>query len=114
MILDETNSNDYLNKVRSGTLEQGLDIGCDLDNHLKFKYGNFNLIIGQANVGKTDWIVWYMVCLSVKHSLSWLVFSSENTVGSLKSKIIEYKTGKKIQVAQRNQDFLKLPYLPYW
>lgn len=97
MILDETNSNEYLDQVRKGTLKQGLEIGCDLDNHLRYKPGNFNLIIGQANVGKTDWIVWYMVCLSVKHSIDWLVFSSENTVGSLKAKILEYYTSKKIK-----------------
>lgn len=97
MILDATNSNQYLKQVREGTLPQGLEIGCQLDDHLRFKETNFNVVIGHSNVGKTDWIVWYTVCLSIKHSIRWLIFSSENTVGSLKRKIIEYKTGKLLE-----------------
>ena len=97
MILNETHSNDYLQAVRSGTLKQGLGIDCKLDENLRFKYGQFNVIVGHANVGKTDWIIWYMVCLSVKHSLNWLIYSSENTVGSLKRKIIEYKTSENLE-----------------
>lgn len=89
-----TYADDYLKSVRNGTLEQGLGIGCRLDNYLRFKYGTFNLIMGQANVGKTDWIMWYMVALTNKHKINWLIFSSENSVGSLKRKIIQFWTGK--------------------
>lgn len=88
-----TEADDYLASVRNGTLEQGLGIGCYLDNYLRFKYGTFNLIMGQANVGKTDWIIWYLTCLTIKHKLSWLVFSSENSIGSLKRKILQFWTG---------------------
>ncbi len=91
---NSTYADDYLKSVRNGTLEQGLGIGCRLDNYLRFKYGSFNLIMGQANVGKTDWIIWYMVALTNKHKINWLIFSSENSVGSLKTKIIQYWTGK--------------------
>jgi len=97
MILNETHSNDYLKAVRDGTLQQGLKIDCELDTNLVFKFGQFNVIVGHANVGKTDWIVWYMVCLSVKHGLSWLIYSSENSIGGLKRKIIEYKTGQNLE-----------------
>lgn len=103
MIQDPTSSDSYLKKVRNGTLPQGLEIGCHLDTHLRFKSSNFNVIVGHANVGKTDWIVWYMVCLSVKHSLSWLIFSSENNTGSLKRKIIEYKTNQKLEDLSEEQ-----------
>lgn len=91
---NSTHADDYLASVRNGTLKQGLGIGCRLDNYLRFKYGSFNLIMGQANVGKTDWIIWYMVALTNKHKINWLIFSSENSVGSLKTKIIQYWTGK--------------------
>lgn len=97
MILNETLDNDYLKAIRNGTLQQGLGIDCDLDNYLLYKQGNFNVLIGHSNVGKTDWIVWYMVCHAVKHSLNWLIFSSENRIGSIKRKIIEYKTGNKLE-----------------
>lgn len=93
-LLNSTHADDYLASVRNGTLKQGLGIGCRLDNYLRFKYGSFNLIMGQANVGKTDWIIWYMVALTNKHKINWLIFSSENSVGSLKTKIIQYWTGK--------------------
>ncbi len=93
-ILNSTHADDYLKSVRNGTLKQGLGIGCHLDNYLCFKFGSFNLIMGQANVGKTDWIIWYMVALTVKHKINWLVFSSENSVGSLKRKILQFLTGK--------------------
>jgi hypothetical protein len=96
-ILNETEGDQYLKAVRDGSLQQGLGIGCKLDEHLLFKYGTFNVILGQANVGKTDWIVWYQVCLTIKHKLSWLVFSSENSVGSLKRKILNYWTGKNLE-----------------
>ena len=96
MILDATNSNDYLKAVRDGSFKMGLGIGCDLDNHYVWKPSDFDVFAGHANVGKTDWIIWYRVCLSIKHSLSWLIYSSENSIGSIKCKIIEYYTGKKV------------------
>jgi len=89
-----TYADDYLASVRNGTLKQGLGIGCRLDSYLRFKFGTFNLIMGQANVGKTDWIMWYMVALTHQHKINWLIFSSENSVGSLKRKILQFWTGK--------------------
>ena len=97
MILDETQDNNYLNQIRNGTLQQGLGIGCDLDNHYLFKSNEFDVFAGHANVGKTDWVIWHRVALSVKHSLSFLIFSSENRIGGLKRKIIEYKTGRNLE-----------------
>lgn len=93
-LLNSDHSDEYLTAVRNGTLPLGLDIGCRLDDYVRFKFGTFNLIMGQANVGKTDWIIWYMVALTVKHKINWLIFSSENSVGSLKRKILQFWTGK--------------------
>lgn len=92
-ILNETYADGYLASVRNGTLKQGLDIGCKLDDYLRFKYGTFNLIMGQSNVGKTDWVMWYMTALTLRHKLNWLIFSSENSIGSLKRKILQFWTG---------------------
>jgi hypothetical protein len=97
MILDSSYDNDYLDSVRNGTLQQGLGIGSKLDDHLLFKFGTFNVMLGQANVGKTDFIIWYLVCLTQKHGLTWLIFSSENRIGGLKVKIIQYSTGKALK-----------------
>jgi len=92
-ILQQDSGNHYLNSLRDGTLGEGLDIGCELDIHLRFKEGKLNVMMGQANVGKTDFILWYFVALSKRHKIRWLVFSSENSIGSLKRKIIQFKTG---------------------
>lgn len=97
MILNETEDNNYLESIRNGTLKQGLGIGCDLDKFYLYKENNFDVWAGHANVGKTDWLIWWRVCLSVKHSLSWLIYSSENRTGSLKRKIIEYSTGIRME-----------------
>ena len=103
MILDSTYDNTYLDAVRNGTLKQGLEIGCALDEHLVFKHGTFNVMIGQANVGKTDFIIWYLTALTIKHNLCWLIFSSENRIGGLKQKIIQYWTGKDLKDLSRQE-----------
>jgi len=112
-IHNATFDDNYLKSVRDGTLKQGLGIGCGLDENLVFKYGTFNLVMGRNNVGKTDWLLWYMVALSVRHKISWLVFSSENRIGSLKRKILQFWTGKDLanltedefNEANRNMNF---------
>ena len=103
MILDSTYDNEYLDQVRKGTLKQGLEIGCKLDEHLVFKHGTFNVMIGQANVGKTDFIIWYLTALTIKHNLCWLIFSSENRIGGLKQKIMQYWTGKDLKDMDRDE-----------
>lgn len=92
-ILNETYADSYLASVRDGSLKQGLGIECKLDDYLRFKYGTLNLIMGQSNVGKTDWVMWYMTALTLRHKLNWLIFSSENSIGSLKRKILQFWTG---------------------
>lgn len=109
MKLNESYGDDYLTGIRNGTILPGLGIGCDLDNHLRYKEGNFNLIVGQSNVGKTDWIMWYLTALSVKHKLRWFIFSSENTIGNLKQKILQFRTGKKLKDLN-DEDFNKANY----
>ena len=44
-----------LDEYRAGTLKTGLRLGIPrLDEHFRFKYGDFNIILGHANVGKTS------------------------------------------------------------
>ena len=83
--------------MRDGTIDQGLAIGCDLDINIVYKPGSFNIIMGQSNVGKTDWVLWYLTCLVVRQMLKWIIFSSENHIGSLKRKIIQFMTGRDLK-----------------
>jgi predicted ATPase len=57
-----------------------------IDQHFRLKKGNFNVILGHANVGKTTVILYLMLLYSRKHDLRWLVFSSENEPYSLNKK----------------------------
>jgi hypothetical protein len=86
----------FVEDFKNGKIPLGLGIDCDLDNFLRFKHGQFNMINGHDNVGKTDWMLWYFVCLSIKHNIKWDIFSSENSLGSLKIKLLQFWTGQKI------------------
>lgn len=81
---------DFLDDVRSGRVHLGDGIDCELDRYLRYKPGQLNIIVGHANVGKTAWIVFYFTALALHHDKKFLVYSSENSIGSLKRKIIEF------------------------
>lgn len=81
---------DFIKKVMDGTMKLGDGISCELDKYLRYKSGQFNVIVGHANVGKTAWIVFYFVSLAVHHDKKFLIYSSENTIGSLKRRIMEF------------------------
>jgi len=95
-LLNNNIADDFLNDVRTGKLELGLDVGCSLDKYLRYKEGTFNVILGHANVGKTYWVLWYMLAIAMKHNKRFLIFSSENTVGGIKRNLIQLLTGKKL------------------
>lgn len=110
MIYKETAGLQHLNSVRDGSFKLGSGIGCDLDNHLRFKRSNLVVMAGHANVGKTLSILYYFVCLAKKHGLKLAVFSSENEIGGIKDDLISLYTGKKIPDLSLS-DF---EYAHYW
>ena len=86
-----------LDEYRAGTLKTGLRLGIPrLDEHFRFKYGDFNIILGHANVGKTSLVLYLMTLYAMKHGIKWLVFSSENEPYSIIRKIVEFREGKPI------------------
>lgn len=101
------NQTELLNKildVKNGKVVEGLRIGVpDIDEYLRYKQGNFNILIGHANVGKTSYIIFYFTLLAIKHKLRFLLWSSENTSQSIVRKIIEFKMNKPIQEASEQQ-----------
>lgn len=86
--------NEYLEDYKKGLIKEGLGIGCKLDDHIRFKKGSFNMILGRDNVGKTYWRLWYYLVLSVKYDLKWCVWSGENKPGQLVRDLIKIYTGK--------------------
>lgn len=84
----------YLQSVRDGTLAQGLTTGIpSLDEYFRFKDGDLVMSNGHDNAGKSV-IMWYLALLSsLYHDWSWIIFSSENTLGSFMRKMIQFYWG---------------------
>lgn len=90
---------EYLHKAKRGQIAQGMKLGIsDLDSFMRFKRGQFNIIIGHANVGKTTVALYIMMLYSVKLGLKWWVFSIENSRNGLFRKLIEFYLSKPIQL----------------
>ena len=101
-----------LDDVRVGKVKEGLTYGqYTIDQYLRFKRGNFNIVIGHANVGKTSVILYLMLLQSVKNDIKWLIFSSENTSVSIIKKLAEYYLGKVINGVDSDEFQLALNFI---
>jgi len=94
---------EMLERIRTGNFKLGLGVGCDLDNHVRFKKTQFTVIAGHANTGKTTAILYYFLLLAVKHDLKFIIFSSENDVWSIKDDLITFKSGKAIKGMEKDE-----------
>lgn len=84
----------YLLDVKDGKIKQGLGVDCFLDEHLRFKPKQVNIILGHDNVGKTYWINWYFLTLALKHNLTFCIWSGENQKGQILRDMIQMYRGK--------------------
>ena len=58
---------DKILDVKYGRVKEGLGIDIpEIDEYLRFKKGNFNLLIGHANVGKTTIIIYLFVVWAIE------------------------------------------------
>jgi hypothetical protein len=97
MLIDFEKTVSTLRDVKSGKIKEGLKLGIDqIDEYLRFKPTNFNVILGHANVGKTSVILYFMLMYTIKHGLRWVVYSSENEAHSILRKMVEYMEQKPI------------------
>ena len=95
MITRQEEINNYLQAYHNGEISKGLDTGLlKLDDSIRFKTGQLTIINGLDNVGKTVWILWYYLTLSVKHGLKWTIYSGENKAGQLVRQLIQFYTGE--------------------
>lgn len=85
----------YLIDYKNGQIKQGLGIGLPrFDEHLRFKDSQLNMVNGHDNVGKTVWLLWYFLCLAVKHNKKFAVWSGENKAEALVRQMIQFKVGR--------------------
>jgi len=96
-ILKDNYQDEELESFFDGSMPMGIGINCDLDKHLLFKRGQFNLILGNDNVGKTFFLIWYMCMLSIKSGLKWTMYCSENEVWSTKYKLMSFFSNQSIK-----------------
>jgi len=94
MIVENNNIRKYLEDYQKGLIEQGLTVGCELDDYIRFKKGSFNMILGHDNVGKTYWRTWYYLVLSIKYDLKWCIWTGENQAGQIVRNLIKIYAGK--------------------
>lgn len=103
MILEKGSDNEYLLDYKHGRIVKGLGIGCELDNHIRFKKGQFVGILGGNNVGKTYFASWYFICLSYLHGLKWGLWMDENKKGRVMRDLIQFYTGCKLSELTDNE-----------
>lgn len=94
LILPEDYQDNQLIDWHEGKTPLGLGIGCDLDHHLRYKQGQFNLTIGVDNVGKTFFKAWYYTALAKNQGKTFCIYSTENDVWDLKESIMCFYAGK--------------------
>lgn len=107
MIIDFKEQLEKLRQIRNGSLREGQKLDLDqIDEHIRFKPSNFNVILGQANVGKTSAVLFLMLCYTLKYEKKWLVYSSENEPHSIIRKLIEYLAMKPVNIIDED-DFIR-------
>ena len=85
-----------LQSFKDGTLQVGSGLGIvNIDDYMIFKKGNFNLIAGHPNAGKTFARLWYYTMLALKYGFKCDVYSSENEIWVLKMYIMTFYKAKK-------------------
>lgn len=93
MILPTGHATKYLDDFKQGNIVKGLHIGCELDDFLRFKRKQLNLVLGHDNVGKSYWMTWYFLALSTIHDLKWTLWMGENSSGQVMRDLITMFTG---------------------
>jgi len=97
MILDNNEISKYLQDYHEGKISMGKGVGSThLDETVRYKQGEFVIINGLDNVGKTDFMLWYALAVSMKHNIRWCIYSGENKGGQLVRKLIQYLTGRRV------------------
>jgi len=94
MLLKQGDALQYLLDVRDGKIKQGLGLDCFLDEHLRFKPKQLNIILGHDNVGKTYFMEWYFLCLAINEGMKVTIWAGENSSGQIMRDLITMYLGK--------------------
>jgi hypothetical protein len=96
-LVDQNKIFEYLQKAKAGRISEASKFGVpEIDDWLRFKRGNFIVVTGHANVGKTHTMLYLMLLHTLNNGTKWLIYSSENDIGSIQRKLIEFMCAKPI------------------
>lgn len=95
MVQKAGNVTDYLLDVKHGRVKQGLGLGCTLDENIRFKRSQLNIILGHDNVGKSYFITWYFLSLALTHNLRFILWAGENSKGQILRDMVQMYRGVK-------------------
>jgi hypothetical protein len=110
-ILSKGSTQQYLLDYKAGRIKQGLGLGCSLDDNLRYKPKQLNIILGHDNVGKTYWINWYFLSLALKHGIKFVLWSGENQYGQILRDMIQIYSGKPYKELSEKQILSYSTYL---
>jgi hypothetical protein len=103
MILKNGHSTQYLLDYKDGKISQGLGIGCVLDDYLRFKTKQLNIVLGHDNVGKSYFMLWYFLALAVNHNLKFVLWMGENSSGQVMRDLIQMYSGRKFNELTKHE-----------
>ena len=111
----KSNITKYLTDYHDGKILEGYGVRqAKLDKHLRAKASQLTIINGLDNTGKTVWMLWYFLCLSVRHGLKWLIYSGENKSGQLVRQLIQFYTGKHLKNMELREVFHVEQIISQW
>jgi len=91
----EGDEDEYFDMIENNGLEMGLTTGIPkLDKYFRHKQGNFVIINGLDNVGKTFSINYLMALCSLINKWKFLAFCAENKEGQIRRNFIQFASGK--------------------
>ena len=103
MILKNGHSTQYLLDYKDGKISQGLGIGCVMDDYLRFKTKQLNIVLGHDNVGKSYFMLWYFLALAVNHNLKFVLWMGENSSGQVMRDLIQMYSGRKFSELTKHE-----------
>lgn len=85
------NPEDYRRMAVNGWTLKKLDYGIrKVDEHCPYKQGQFTMIVGNTNIGKTRFILYLLSRLVARHGTRGLIYSAENRVQSIMQMLMRF------------------------
>ena len=103
MLISKGTSEKYLEDLKNGNIKAGLGIGNKLDDYIRFKKSQLNIILGHDNVGKTYFFTYYMLSLALINKIKFCIWSGENSSGQILRDMIQMYNGKPFKSLSLNQ-----------